>query len=489
MTNKSHREKLDKKIEMVGMTRKNITPDDVETRVAPPFVLVGVINIAFVLKFLFESHPANDEAVGEVVTLETPVPPDVIEIGVTDVILVNAPVLAVVLPIDPGLANVAPPNVDEFKFATWVVLATVNGAVPVDKVLVITPVAEIVVKAPDPAVILPILPGLPNDAPFRKFAFKFDTTVVLETVNGEVPVDTVETSVLHVIVVPENILFATESPPDVVNDPPFKELVASVVKFILIPPKRVIAPTELLVLDVVFVNVTIPLADIVVAEVPLPIAPGLLNVFPFNKDAFKFAMFVVLEIDNGDVPVVTVLVITLLAEIVVNDADDAVELPIDPGFANVAPFNVLEFKLATFVVLATVNGAVPVDTVLVNTSPIYIFFATARPPEIILLPVTVLEESVVFFIFNCPAIFTDFVIPRPPDIITAPVDILTESVLFVNEYAIGCKLEPNPDIFVLLISFQKKNNILIRSNIIFRSLYKSIYYCRYFLKKSILLDR
>lgn len=31
MTNKSHIEKLDKKIEMVGMTRKNITPDDVET--------------------------------------------------------------------------------------------------------------------------------------------------------------------------------------------------------------------------------------------------------------------------------------------------------------------------------------------------------------------------------------------------------------------------------------------------------------------------
>ncbi len=34
MTNKSHREKLDKKIEMVGMARKNIkniTPDDVET--------------------------------------------------------------------------------------------------------------------------------------------------------------------------------------------------------------------------------------------------------------------------------------------------------------------------------------------------------------------------------------------------------------------------------------------------------------------------
>lgn len=30
MTNKSRREKLDKKIEMVGMTRKNITPDDVE---------------------------------------------------------------------------------------------------------------------------------------------------------------------------------------------------------------------------------------------------------------------------------------------------------------------------------------------------------------------------------------------------------------------------------------------------------------------------
>jgi hypothetical protein len=43
-----------------------------------------------------------------------------------------------------------------FKFATWVVLATVNGAVPVVTVDVITPEAETVVKAPVDAVVAPM---------------------------------------------------------------------------------------------------------------------------------------------------------------------------------------------------------------------------------------------------------------------------------------------------------------------------------------------
>ena len=47
----------------------------------------------------------------------------------------------------------------------------------------------------------------------------------------------------------------------------------------------------------------------------------------------------------------------------------AVPLPIAPGAANVAPPNELAFKLATTVVEATVNGAVPVamvDSIVVN---------------------------------------------------------------------------------------------------------------------------
>ena len=41
-----------------------------------------------------------------------------------------------------------------------------------------------------------------------------------------------------------------------------------------------------------------------------------------------------------------------------------VPLPIAPGAANVLPFRVLEFKLATLVVLDTIKGAVPVAILL-----------------------------------------------------------------------------------------------------------------------------
>ena len=71
--------------------------------------------------------------------------------------VVKAPVLGVVLPIGPGEANVAPFRVAEFRFATFVVDATENGAVPVARVEVICPVALIVVKAPVLAVPAPIV--------------------------------------------------------------------------------------------------------------------------------------------------------------------------------------------------------------------------------------------------------------------------------------------------------------------------------------------
>ena len=99
----------------------------------------------------------------------------------------------------------------------------------------------------------------------------------------------------------------------------------------------------------------------------LPILPGLENVAPESDDAFKFATLVDDETVNGAVPVVTVDVITSEVEIVVNAADPAVVLPILPGLLNVAPFNVEAFKFATLVDDETVNGAVPVDTVLVMT--------------------------------------------------------------------------------------------------------------------------
>ena len=43
----------------------------------------------------------------------------------------NAPVPGVPLPIEPGLANVAPDKLEAFKFATFVVDVTAKGAVPV----------------------------------------------------------------------------------------------------------------------------------------------------------------------------------------------------------------------------------------------------------------------------------------------------------------------------------------------------------------------
>ena len=55
------------------------------------------------------------------------------------------------------VAFVAVPAVAEFKLATCVVEATVNGAVPVETVDVITPEAEIVVNAPVDAVDAPMV--------------------------------------------------------------------------------------------------------------------------------------------------------------------------------------------------------------------------------------------------------------------------------------------------------------------------------------------
>ena len=118
---------------------------------------------------------------------------------------------------------------------------------------------------------------------------------------------------------------------------------------------------------VALLKVTIPEAAIVVAAVPDPIAPGFAKVLPLSNDAFKLGTTVVDATVNGAVPVDTVLVITPEAEIVVNAPDPGVVLPMDPGEAKVAPNKELAFKFGTTVVLAIVNGEVPVDTVLVMT--------------------------------------------------------------------------------------------------------------------------
>lgn len=61
-----------------------------------------------------------------------------------------------------------------------------------------------------------------------------------------------------------------------------------------------------------------------------------------------------------------VLVIEVLATIVVNEPVPGFALPIEPGEANVNPFNDEAFKLGMLVDDATTNGAVPVAIVDVN---------------------------------------------------------------------------------------------------------------------------
>ena len=62
----------------------------------------------------------------------------------------NAALLAVVPPIAPGLANVAPPNKLAFKLGTTVMLDTESGAVPVETVLINCPDTETLVPEATP---------------------------------------------------------------------------------------------------------------------------------------------------------------------------------------------------------------------------------------------------------------------------------------------------------------------------------------------------
>lgn len=105
---------------------------------------------------------------------------------------VNAPDAGVPPPIAPGAAKVAPPSEEALRFATLVVLATTKGALPVETVDVIAPVAEIVVNAPAAGVPPPIAPGAANVAPPKDEALRFATLVVEATTSGAVPVAMVE---------------------------------------------------------------------------------------------------------------------------------------------------------------------------------------------------------------------------------------------------------------------------------------------------------
>lgn len=97
------------------------------------------------------------------------------------------------------------------KLATEVVLAITSGAVPVASVEVICPVAENVVNAPVFGVVPPIAPGTAIVAPFREEAFRFATFVVLAMDNGAVPVASEEVICLVKLSVPVCVLFPVKA--------------------------------------------------------------------------------------------------------------------------------------------------------------------------------------------------------------------------------------------------------------------------------------
>lgn len=107
------------------------------------------------------------------VALAVPIPTDPLLVAkfapVVLLRVVNAPVDAVPDPMAPGAANVAPLSELALRLATLVVEATTNGAVPVETVLVIWPVADNVVNAPvltppEPMLVL-LMPPANDDAP------------------------------------------------------------------------------------------------------------------------------------------------------------------------------------------------------------------------------------------------------------------------------------------------------------------------------------
>jgi len=100
------------------------------------------------------------------------------------------------------------------------------------------------------------------------------------------------------------------------------------------------------------VNASEAVATYVVPAVAVVVVLIILVVYPSIVDA--------------PVAVSAVNVPAAVAVSVVNVPDAGVALPIAPGAANVAPFKLDAFKLATLVVEATTNGAVPVARVLVN---------------------------------------------------------------------------------------------------------------------------
>jgi len=137
------------------------------------------------------------------------------------------------------------------------------------------------------------------------------------------------------------------------------------------PPEAVKSPAEVIVPEPVVEM--FPVVEIVMLEAKSPPTTeekvGRPEALPWRRVVVVPAK---VPINPPDVLVTTPLVerpvsvIEVLAERVVKAPVEAVPEPIGPGAAKVAPFKEEAFKLATLVVDATTNGAVPVARVEVN---------------------------------------------------------------------------------------------------------------------------
>ena len=247
--------------------------------------------------------------------------------------VVKAPLADVPLPIGPGAAKVAPLRELAFKFGIFVELATTKGGLPVATVLVIAPVALKVVKAPEPAVVEPIDPGEAKVAPLRKLAFKLGTTVVDATTKGGLPVTMVLVIAPEALTDVKSPVFGVVAPIEPVMSP-------VVLKVVKVPEPAVVEPIEpgeanvappsklafKLGTMVVLVTVkgAVPVAIVEMSLVPWiveeavrvvkapdpavvePMEPGAANVAPPRKLTFKLGTTVVEVTVRGAVPVAIV---------------------------------------------------------------------------------------------------------------------------------------------------------------------------------------
>ena len=356
-----------------------------------------------------------EEDANELIILEeavnTPETPRVLE-RVADV---NAALLADVPPITPGLANVAPPNKLAFRWVTTVLLLTTKGAVPSETVLINCPVTETLVPEATPRT------GVTNVG-------LSDNTTLPVPVEVVVPVPPLATW----SAVPESVI---ASVPEVVIGLP--EILKN-------------AGTDAATL------VTVPVVG-VVHDIGVPTPPPEVNTCPEVPAVVGKLKLYVPATAWGKIeilPDVEPDKTNVFAVISVNTALLATVPPIIPGLANVAPPNKLAFKLETNVVLDTDKGAVPVDTVLINCPVTETLVPEASPrtgvTKVGLVERTTLPEPVEVVV-PVPPLATGRAVPESV-IASVPFDVrgpstdknvgTDKAILEIGVYHVIAELEP-----------------------------------------------